>query len=126
MRPVESAPHFSRQYEVEVESPKPVSLVLRCFPCYGPQGGWPVLFRRSYGTGFLCRLRCHVDPFARIGLFSPRLLRASMSQSDFQFTLSSRFLSLRPLTRLVLVWRAAGVNWMSQVPGCSLLTCHAL
>ncbi len=109
-----------------VESAKPVPLVLLCFPCYGPQGGWPGVFRRSYGPGFLCRLRCHVDPLTRIGPYWQELLRATMSQSDSRLTFCHGFLSLRQLTRLALVVSAAGVDRMSQVPDCSLLTCHAL
>ena len=109
-----------------VESAKPVPSLLLCFLCYGPQGGWPVVFRRSYGTGFLCRLRCPVAPLARIGLLGRRLLRATTRQSDSRITLDRHFLSLWRPSRLALAVSAAGVNRVSQVPDCSFLTCHAL
>ena len=31
-----------------------------------------MVFRRSYGTGFLCRLRCPVAPLAHIGFLERR------------------------------------------------------
>src|SRR5664279_677666 len=77
-----------------VEPAKPVPPLLLCFPSYGPQGGWPVVIRRSYGTGFLCRLRCHVDPLARLGPRWRGLRRTTMDQSDSRLTLDPHFLSL--------------------------------
>jgi hypothetical protein len=109
-----------------IEPAKPVPPLLLGFPGYGPQGGWPVVTRRSYGTGFLCRLRCHVDPLARFGPLWRGLPRATMGPSDSQLTLAPHFLSLQRSSRLALAISAAGVSRASQVPDCSFLTCHAL
>jgi hypothetical protein len=46
-----------------------------------------VVIRRSYGTGFLCRLRCHVDPLTRLGPRWRGLQRTTMGQSDSRLTL---------------------------------------
>ena len=59
-------PHRSRRAVFQHWALQNISL------CYGPQGGWPVVFRLSYGTGFLCRLRFPVAPLARIGLLGQR------------------------------------------------------
>src|SRR5206468_12634584 len=53
--------------EQPVESAKPMLGVLRCLVGYGPQGGSPACFRRSYGAGFLCRLRRRASPLLRVG-----------------------------------------------------------
>jgi len=53
--------------EQPIASAKPVSFVLNGLLGYGPQGGWPAWVRRSYGAGFLCRLRWGVGPFAGVG-----------------------------------------------------------
>jgi hypothetical protein len=37
-----------------------------CLLGYGPQEGLPVFARRSYGSGFLCGLRCSVGPFSSV------------------------------------------------------------
>ena len=65
-----------------VQSTEPVLFIFGCLLGYGPQEGWPVLARLSYGTGCLCRLRCSVGPFSSVGPDFSGLPLDTMSQSD--------------------------------------------
>src|SRR5262249_59777682 len=86
--------------EPPIQVAEPMVFISMCLLGYGPQEGLPVLFRRSYGSGCLCGLRCSVGPFTRFGAHA--LLRATMNQSDSRFT-RPRFLSLRFPSCLALV-----------------------
>ena len=109
--------------DLPIQVSEPVVLVPGGLVCYVLQEGWPVVPRRSCGTGCLCRLRCCVGSFARFG--AAALLRVTMNQSDSLITRGC-FLSLLSPSRLALVVSAAGALRASQVLICSFFTCHAL
>src|SRR6266705_2104655 len=71
---------------VSVEPPiqvaEAVVFVGICLLGYGPQEGLPVSFRRSYGAGCLCGLRCSVGSFASVGPVETGLPLATMGRSD--------------------------------------------
>jgi len=96
-----------------------------CLLGYGPQEGWPVLFRLSYGTGCLCGLRCSVGPFSSVGPDGSGLPLDTMSQSDSRMV-RRRFFSLRLPSCLVLVVSTAGTFRASFVRCVSFNTRHAL
>src|ERR1044071_5519743 len=109
-----------------IQPAKAVLLILNCLPCYGPQGGSPVLVRRSYGTGVLCRLRFRVGSFVRVGPDLSGLPRTTTGRSDSLRARRWLFLSLSFPTGLVLAVRTSGSRRASQVSANSLLTCHAV
>lgn len=89
-----------------------------------PQEGWPVVLRHSYGMGCLCELHQHVGPFTSVGACALPL--ATMSRSYSLSTLRPRSLSLRDLTCLARVVRAAGIPRASSVPCAIFDARHAL
>src|SRR5258708_7448311 len=109
-----------------VEPAKPVGLVLSCFLGYGPQGGLPALLRRSYGAGFLCRLRRHVGPLAQFGPTCAGLPLATMDRSESLLSIRALFLSLSAPSLPVPVVGAEGVCRASQFPVGAFFACHAL
>src|SRR5260370_147121 len=109
-----------------VEPAKPVGLVLSCFLGYGPQGGLPTLFRRSYGAGFLCRLRRYVGPLAQFGPTCAGLPLATMDRSESLLSVRVLFLSLSAPSLPVPVVGAEGVCRASQFPVGAFFACHAL
>ena len=78
-----------------------------------------MLFRRSYGAGFLRRLRDGVGPFASLRL-------TTMDRSDSRIGVGAFFLSLNAPSRLAPAVGASGRFRASQVSVGSFFACHAL
>src|SRR5207245_6447878 len=93
--------------EPPIQVTEAVLLVGMCLLGYGPQEGLPVSFRRSYGAGCLCGLRCSVGPFSGFGPALASLPLDTMGRSDSR-SARRRFWSLRPPSCLAIVVSEAG------------------